>query len=81
MQYHRLIKATVLGRGTTKARIRITTGASIHPVLGFREHTMPYSLGDGLESQVLTWLAEQGVTVTGRAQFVTDSKHEFFFMF
>jgi hypothetical protein len=81
MQQHRLIKATVLGRGTTKPRIRITTGASIHPSLPFRQVTLPYALGDGLESQVLSWLKEQGVTVTGRAQFVTPTEHQFFFMF
>jgi hypothetical protein len=81
MQHHRLIKATVLGRGTTKPRIRITTGASIHPCLPFRQVTLPYALGDGLESQVLAWLKEQGVTVTGRAQFVAPTEHQFFFMF
>jgi hypothetical protein len=81
MQHHRLIKATVLGRGTAKPRIRITTGASIHPSLPFREATLPYALGHELETQVLAWLAEQGVTVTGRAQFVTKSEHQFFFMF
>jgi hypothetical protein len=81
MQHHRLIKATVLGRGTAKPRIRITTGASIHPSLPFREATLPYALGHGLEAQVLAWLAQQGVTVTGRAQFVTAKEHQFFFLF
>jgi hypothetical protein len=43
--------------------------------------TLPYALGDGLESQVLAWLKEQGVTVTGRAQFVTPTEHQFYFLF
>lgn len=81
MEYHRLILATVLGRGTAKPRIKLTTGASIHPKLPFREVILPYQLGFDCKSQVLDYLAKQGVTVTGHGQFVTDKTRQFYFMF